>query len=180
MTKIDKRDLSCIRIEKNLVRSLTSKEILFLSRLLSYKGVSTPISDLSILFYSLIKNDPPNVVKLREVLPIEYSKKRKVRHYYKRIKVEELSSERIEDFYYNLNFKKLPFVTELSNFFMIFFQPKPPILISKENGRLYTLEGKWDIEEVQHQGSLVMRVLESVDLVEGWKRKTILKKKRYK
>lgn len=116
-------------------------------------------------------------MKIYEVIPIEYDKTRKVIHTYKRIITRNLTANRLRDIYLNLRFKSLPMISNLLGFFLITYQPKPPILISKDNGRLYAFQGKWDLAEVQHQASLVMRVLASVGLVEEHKRRTIKRKR---
>jgi len=79
-----------------------------------------------------------------EIMPIEYSKGRKVVHTYSRIRTKDLTAKRIRDIYVNLGFKKLPSVTHLEEAFLITFFPKPPILISKKDGRLYSFKGKED------------------------------------
>lgn len=113
-----------------------------------------------------------------EVLPIEFKKGKKIIHFYKRILVEDLTDEKLVDIYYNLNFKTLPSVADLLNFFLVTYKTKPPILISKRNGRLYSLKGKWDLAEVQHQASLVIRVLEYFGLVEAHQTKTVKRRKK--
>jgi len=112
-----------------------------------------------------------------EIIPIEYDRGKKVIHYYSQIKVKKLTATKIRDLYRNANFKSLPMVLSIKNFFLITYQPKPPILISKINGRLYSFLGNWDIQEVQHQASLVIRVLSTYDLVKEHKRKTVRRRK---
>lgn len=113
-----------------------------------------------------------------EIIPIEFSKERKILHIYKRIKVEELSKERILDIYFNLNFKNSPSVLDLPTAFIIQYRTKPAIVISKENGRLYSFPNKWDLAEVQHQASLVMRVLSRTNFIEDHKRQSIRRRRK--
>lgn len=112
-----------------------------------------------------------------EIRPVEYNKGRRVVHIYKRIKTKDLTVTRLRDLYINLGFKTAPVITPLKEFFLITFYPKPPILISTQDGRLYSFLGKWDLKEAQHQASLVMRVLGEYDLVEEHKRKTVRRRK---
>jgi len=115
--------------------------------------------------------DSLNVI---EVMPIEYDKGRKVVHTYSKIRTQDLTAKRLRDLYINLGFKKAPVITHLGEAFLITFFPKPPILISKNDGRLYTFAmGKWDLKEVQHQASLVMRVLAEFSLVTNHKRRSV-------
>jgi len=113
------------------------------------------------------------ILNLREVFPIQYSKEKKWICLYKRIKVEELTKQRIEDIYWNLNFRRLPNIFEFDRFFLIQYGSKPWIFISKENGKLYSFPNSWDLKEIEHQASLVIRVLSSFDLVEGYRRKRV-------
>lgn len=113
---------------------------------------------------------------LLEIMPIESMKDRKVVHIYDRILVEKLNAQRLRDLYANCNFKNLPNVMELEKFFLITYYPKPPIFISKDDGRLYAPKGTWPMAEIQHQASLVMRVLSTYSLVLEHKR--ISKRKR--
>lgn len=136
----------------------------------AHKGLSDP---KLLLLSTEISIDSLNVLEIKEVIPIQYMRNRKVVHNYKRIKVEDLTRKGIEDLYSNLNFKKLPSVTELDNFFLIVYVPKPPILVSKINGRLYSLKGLWTSIETQHQASLVLRVFAYVNLVENHSRKSL-------
>ena len=112
-------------------------------------------------------------LEIFEIEPIEWDRGRKVIHIYKRVKVQELSAQKIRDLYVNLAFKTLPTVTDLKDCFLITYYPKPPIMISKTNGRLYSSMGSWDLKEGQHQASLVMRVLSEFDLVEEHTRKSL-------
>ena len=117
-------------------------------------------------------------LNLLEIRPVEYDKGRKVIHKYSKVKTSDLTAKRVRDLYINLGFKIVPVVTSLKEAFLITFFPKPPILISKEDGRLYTFKGNWDIKEAQHQASLVMRVLAEYSLVEDHKRISLRRRKK--
>lgn len=114
-------------------------------------------------------------LKVFLVTPIEYEKRLKRIHNYKRIKIEELSKKSILGLYISMNFKEAPSVTDIPEGFIIQYKTKPAILISKENGKLYSFPGKWPIREIEHQASLVMRVLSRVNLVEKHERKAIMR-----
>ncbi len=118
-----------------------------------------------------------NSLDILEIMPIEFQGKKKVIHIYKKVKIKELTASRIIDLYINLGFKKLPSVFSIQNFYMIIFFPKPPILISKRDGRLYSFRGKWDLKEAQHQASLIMRVLSEFNYVEKHQRKSMRRRK---
>ena len=111
-----------------------------------------------------------NELKLVEIIPIEYDKSKKVIHMYSTIDTSDLTAKRLRDLYVNLNFKSSPAVSPLIDGFLITFYPKPPIFICSKDGRMYSFLGKWDLKEVQHQASLVMRVLSHFDLVKDHKR----------
>lgn len=119
--------------------------------------------------------DSLNVFK---IVPIEFEKGRKRIHIYKRVKVKELSKKTLLSIYTNLNFKALPSIIELPETFIIQYKSKPVILISKQDGQLYAFKGKWDMKEIQHQASLLIRVLSRVELVEEHKRICIQNQKR--
>jgi len=113
-----------------------------------------------------------------EIMPIEYDKRRKVVHTYSKICTQDMTAQRLRDLYINLGFKNAPVVTHLGEAFLITFFPKPPIIISKSDGRMYTfVGGKWDLKEAQHQASLVMRVLVEFDLVGNHKRRSVRRRK---
>jgi len=111
------------------------------------------------------------------VKPVEYEKRLKRVHSYKRIKIEELSKRTIIGIYLSLNFKQAPSVLDIPEGFIIQYKTKPAILISRSNGKLYSFPGKWPIKEMEHQASLVIRVLARVDLVEDHERKVVMKKR---
>ena len=113
-----------------------------------------------------------------EVNPIEYERRKKRVHTYKRVKVEDLSKRGLLGIYISLNFKQTPSVLDLPQGFIIQYKTKPAILISRENGRLYAFAGRWDIKEIEHQASLVLRVLGRVSLVEEWERKTVMRRRK--
>jgi len=117
-------------------------------------------------------------LEIKELAPIEWDKTRKVVHIYKRVKTADLTAKRVSDLFINLGFDKIPVVTHLKGFYLLTFYPKPPVLISEEDGRMYTTEGMWDLKEAQHQASLIMRVLAEFGLVEEHRR-VVHKRKTY-
>jgi len=178
MTKIDQDVIIRHREMRNLVSYLTQKEKPHAHRLLSVRCVYTDSCITPISMF--LKNDSLNLVgKLIEIIPIEYSKSRRVVHNYKRIKVEELTAERIPALYHNKNFKSSPTVLDLGSHFLIYYDPKPPIFLNKSNGRIYTLDNSKHLEEAQHQASILMAVLATFELVEGHNRRTIIRRTKY-
>lgn len=117
-------------------------------------------------------------MQIFEVRVVEYEKTRTRVHTYKCIKVEQLNKKRLADFYFGLHFKNLPEIVDLPLGFLIQYRSKPAILINRNDGRLYSFAGKWDIREIEHQASLVLRVLSAYDLVEEWQRKSVMKKRK--
>jgi len=95
----------------------------------------------------------------KEIVPVQHHGTNLQLFMYKRLKVELLSKETILRVYEGCG-SSLPIsVLETPQFFYIQYPSKPVILINRNNGRLYCIEGEYDKAYQEHQASLVVRIL---------------------
>lgn len=93
---------------------------------------------------------------------------------YRRVKVELLTKETLLSLYDLSKARARVQVLETPNFFLVQYPGKPFIAISRLDGRLYTLYNQgFTLGEMQHQASILLRILKKFDLVEELKYKRI-------
>lgn len=136
---------------------------------------SIPKGDLPTILgspsYLSSKNISSNANCFREIVPVKFkSKKYRQVLLYKRIKVELLTKETLLSLYNLSNTKAQVQILETPNFFLVQYPTKPFIAISRIDGRLYTLYTQgFTLEELQHQASILLRILNRFKLVEELK-----------
>ena len=116
-------------------------------------------------------------VNLEETKPIEYSRRGRRILTYRKVRTEHLSKEGLRESYKALAFRETPDIIESTRGLLIQYRNKPPMFISKETGKVYSPKDSWPRKEVEHQASLLLRVLNSLGLVEEYKRVSIPKKR---
>lgn len=124
----------------------------------------------------LSSNSRLETKEIKEVTPIKYHKDYFQILFYKRIETESLTREMLLRFYELLETKKPVFILEVPNYFLIQYDSKPIILVSKKDGRLYSFfDQGFKKGEIEHQASFVIRILKKYGLVEGVRYKKVKK-----
>ena len=114
---------------------------------------------------------------LQEVIPVQYHNPwRKEQFFYIKIKVEKLTRMALIGLFRDKNSRSELRVIESPRYFITQFEDKPPIYINRQNGRLYCLDMGYDLKNVEHQASFIIRILRSVGLVEDCTSKTMIVK----
>ena len=104
------------------------------------------------------------------ITPIQYSKSQIRMITYERIS-KKLNKEKVLGIWKLANAKEIPEVIEDKQVICFQYPNKPIIIIRKRDGKLccLTKHSKW----VKHQAFIVLSILNSFGLVEGFKRETV-------
>jgi len=117
-------------------------------------------------------------MEIKEILPIEHETKTTGRQVnYARTKVELVTLETLRQMYQSIAREEVK-IMDTPKFYIIQYGNKPPILVNKENGRLYYIDGLgYDKGQIEHQAATLLNIWYRRGLVEGYQRTRIILQK---
>jgi len=114
--------------------------------------------------------------ELHEIKALDTDKTQIRRVTYGRVTSKILTTRKIKRLWKVAHSKRTPLILEDEEYIYFQYPQKAIILIQKKNGKLYSVKkpDKW----IRHQAFIMLAILDSFGLVDGYKRVTVYKKGR--